>query len=73
MNSAYFPIIVAIIQFVGTLLFFAWKKGQDDAKLEILRQANNELCDEVQDLKDNVAKIRGWLRGSQGAPINGGN
>lgn len=79
MNPVYAPILVGVIQFIGTIIFLAWKKGQDDAKLEILRTAHNELADEVTkvrdtnaDLQNDLANIRGWLKGSSGAPINGG-
>jgi len=80
LNSAYYPILFGVIQFISTLIYLAWKKGQDDAKLETLRVAHNELADKIQTLTDSnaglsndLANIRGWLKGSSGAPINGGH
>lgn len=79
MNPVYAPILVGIIQFIGTIIFLAWKKGQDDAKLETLRTAHNKLSDEVIEIRDtntglqnDLANIRGWLKGSSGSPLNGG-
>ena len=79
MNPVYVAIISAVANFIGTLLFLAWKKGKDDAKLEVLREAHNELTDDFDRMKDinvelskEVANIRGYLRGEYGAPINGG-
>ena len=79
MNPVYITILFGIAQFIGTLLFLAWKKGKDDDKLETLREAHNELVEDFDNLKDvnlelsnEVANIRGYLRGESGAPINGG-
>ncbi len=80
MNPVYAPIFVGVIQFIGTIIFLAWKKGKDDEKLELLREAHNEAVEEIENLKDvnmalsnEVANIRGYLRGGSGAPINGGS
>lgn len=78
MNPVYVTILFGILQFIGTLLFLSWKKGKDDEKLEVLREAHNELTDDFDRMKDvnielskEVANIRGYLKGQYGAPING--
>lgn len=80
MNSAYYPIVVGVIQFIGTLIYLAWKKGQDDEKLEVLRSAHNDLAKENQQLQDDLNQVAidlnrlwGWVRGNSGAPPNGGS
>ena len=57
----------------------AEKSGQEDAKLELLREAHNDLVDQLETVRDvnlensrEIANIRGFLRGGSGAPINGG-
>lgn len=77
------PVYIAILSAVGNVILiiagFAWKVGRDNQKLETLREAHNELADDMENMKDvdveltkEVANIRGYLRGESGAPINGG-
>jgi hypothetical protein len=79
-NPVYLQICVALGNFLVTLLYVAWRKGKDDERLEALAKAhdtlakdNKQLQDDLEQMAKDLNRLYGWLRGTSGAPINGGS
>ena len=77
MNANYLAILLWVGSLIAQFLAYMWlaqkQRGNDDQQVKDMVDKHGKLEGRVLYLETQVANIRGWLHGSFGKIINGGD